>query len=99
MSSLNFLLQHVDLLLGIFLLLETRNNLVDFPYPWVKSSAAVMIPSPKADDSKNNQWNKLDAVFKPFQSQVSYLMPSISCMMTTTFHSVLCRFGSVWVLS
>jgi hypothetical protein len=58
------------MLLGIFLLLEKRNKLVDFPYPWVKSSAALMIPSPKAEDPKRNQWNRLDAVYKPFQSQV-----------------------------
>ena len=67
-----FHFQKADVVLGAIVLTDKRNNLVDFPYPWVKSAGALMIPHTTANDEKtqHDPTSKIGAIFKPFQTQV-----------------------------
>ena len=68
----DYLSQNIDMLLGVFLLFESRNKLVDFPYPWLKTAGALMIPSPSIGEKTQGPFSKIGAVWKPFQFQVAF---------------------------
>ena len=90
--------QRVDMLLGMFMLHEKRNQLADFPYPWAKTVAALMIPSAKIDEKTQSSFSKVDAVWKPFQMQVYTAVAlnnlSINCRLENI---TILRFGSAWL--
>lgn len=53
------------------MLFESRNKLIDFPYPWIKSVGALMIPSAKGGERiTQHPLSNIGAVWKPFQIQV-----------------------------
>lgn len=56
------------MILGMYMLLEERNHLVDFPNPFLKSVGSVMMPVNKQENEKVSY--RPSAVLKPFQWQV-----------------------------
>jgi hypothetical protein len=59
----------VDLILGMYMLFEERNRFVDFPYPFLKTVASVMMPVNNQENDIGSA-NRLAAILKPFQLQV-----------------------------
>lgn len=58
----------VDMILGMYMLFEERNRLVDFPYPFLRTAASVMMPVNNQEKEKESY--HLSAILKPFQWQV-----------------------------
>ena len=58
------------MMLGMIGLLASRNLIIDFPYPWLKSQLALMIPVPEITNEQVPWWSHAVAICKPFQWQV-----------------------------
>ena len=54
-------------MIGAFGLTAKRNRLIDYPYRTADMSLRLMIPKPV----KNPKMNYINAVWKPFQPQVT----------------------------
>lgn len=60
------------MILSMYMLLEERNRLVDFPYPFLKTTGSVMMPVNNQEKEKESYHPS--AILKPFQWQVMYNM-------------------------
>jgi hypothetical protein len=56
----------------MYMLFEERNRFVDFPYPFLKTVASVMMPVNNQENDLGSA-NRLAAILKPFQLQVTRL--------------------------
>ena len=76
------------MILGMYILFEERNRLVDFPYPFLRTSGSIMMSVNNNQGHSNKGSYRLTAILKPFQWQVLYCLSYLIHLMKYWFVNI-----------